>query len=62
VKYVCTVLAILHSKVCSPSNEQSLRKDAEKFLENGKIEKQNFIALPMWFDSDEDSITLYSKI
>ena len=60
VKLICTILAILHSKVCSPSNEQAIRQNADKYLDNGKINKQNFIVLPMWFDNDEDSITLNS--
>jgi hypothetical protein len=43
------------------TNEQELRVVVEKVLSSGKIDKKSFIKIPMWFDVDEDSVTLDSK-
>lgn len=41
-----------------------LRNNAEKMpsYENGKLNEEDFINLPMWFDEDEESTTLPSNI
>ncbi len=44
-------------------DETNFKKECEKFTnlyEDGRILKENFIRIPMWFDNDETSATLNS--
>jgi hypothetical protein len=65
LRYIGTYFCILNSKVCSDIDEQQIKHSAAKYsnyFEGGNLSKEEFIKIPMWFDTDEDSLTLPSNI
>lgn len=63
LKFIGTYFCILNNRVCHSKDEEMIRSEAEKyssFFDEGMLTKEQFIKIPMWFDSEEESPTLPS--
>jgi hypothetical protein len=65
LKNIGTYFCIMTSKVITSDNEHALKSHVDKiagFKEPQKLTRDQFIHIPMWFDTNESSPTLNSKI
>ena len=65
LKHIGTFFCLLNSKICGSQEEGQIKREAEKFTnlyEDERIRREEFISMPMWFDREEESPTLHSKI
>ena len=58
LQQVLTYFCIIQSPICTEDNETEIKNAAGPYLRDFiKIDKENFMKLPMWFDSNESCIT-----
>ena len=58
LQHVLTIFCVLHSPVCTDEDEENIKSQCEGILkDSSKLDKDEFINLPMWIDNTEGCAT-----